>query len=206
MNITWIGHSCFKIESQGFQIVLDPYQDGSVPGLRPVREQADQVLCSHGHGDHCGTQGVSLRRGQSSPFTAEAIETWHDDRQGALRGANTIHILDDGQCRVAHLGDLGCGLDPGQKEKLRGLTALLIPVGGYYTIDAVQAKRLVDELAPTVVIPMHYRGQGFGFDVIGTVDEFTGLCGGVAVYPGPELELTPQAGRQTAVLIPQNME
>ena len=55
MKITWLGHSCFTVESQGYKIVLDPYKDGSVPGLTLVREEAKQVLCSHGHGDHCGT-------------------------------------------------------------------------------------------------------------------------------------------------------
>lgn len=204
MKITWLGHSCFTAESQGYRIVLDPYKDGSVPGLVPVREEADQILCSHGHGDHCGTEGVSLRQGKPSPFMVETIDTWHDDKGGALRGPNTIHILNDGQCRVAHLGDLGCDLTPEQKEKLGNLTALLIPVGGHYTIDAAQAKKLADELAPTVVIPMHYRGKGFGYPVIGKVDKFTKLCDDVVAYPGAELELTPQISRQTAVLNPQN--
>ena len=206
MKITWLGHSCFKIESQGYQIVLDPYQDGSVPGLRSVREQADQVLCSHGHGDHCGTECVTLRRGGPARISVEVLPTWHDDRQGTLRGPNTIHILDDGQCRLAHLGDLGCDLSPEQKGKLRGLTALLIPVGGHYTIDAAQAKKLADELAPTVVVPMHYRHGSGGYDVIGTVEEFTKLCDDVTAYPGSELELTPQISRQTAVLTPKNMK
>lgn len=204
MNITWLGHSCFAVESQGYRIVLDPYQDGSVPGLAPVRIEADQVLCSHGHSDHCGTEGVSLRRGAPSPFTVETIDTWHDDKNGAKRGPNTIHILDDGQCRVAHLGDLGCDLTAAQKDTLRGLTALLIPVGGFFTINAAQARELAGELAPTVVIPMHYRGKGFGFPVIGKVDRFTKLCSNVIAYPGAGLELTPQISRQTAVLEPQN--
>ncbi len=204
MKVTWLGHSCFKIESKGFQIILDPYQDGSVPGLAPIREEADQVLCSHSHGDHCGTECVSLRRGAPSPFTVETIATWHDDKEGALRGPNTIHILDDGQCRIAHLGDLGCDLLSEQKDKLRGLTALLIPVGGHFTIDAAQAKRLVDELAPAVVVPMHFRQKGIGYDVIGSVEPFTKLCNNVVVYPGSELELAPETRRQTAVLRPRN--
>ena len=204
MKITWLGHSCFTIESQGYKIVLDPYKDGSVPGLAPVREEADRVLCSHGHGDHCGTEGVSLRQGKSSPFTVETIDTWHDGKKGALRGSNTIHILSDGQCRVAHLGDLGCDLTPEQKDKLRDLTALLIPVGGHFTIDAAQAKRLADELSPAVTVPMHYRQAGVGYIVIGTVKRFTKLCDDVVIYPGSELELTPQTSRQTAVLTPQN--
>lgn len=204
MKITWLGHSCFKIESKGCSVVLDPYQDGKVPGYTPVRETADQVLCSHGHGDHCGVECVTLRQGGTSPFTVETIDTWHDDQQGALRGTDTIHILDDGQCRIAHLGDLGCELTAEQKEKLKGLTALLIPVGGYYTIDAAQANKLAGELAPTVVIPMHYRGEGFGYDVIGTLDAFTALRSDVKEY-GSELELTPETAKQTAVLKPQNV-
>lgn len=202
MKITYLGHSCFKIESQGFKIVLDPYTEGSVPGYRPVQETADQVLCSHGHKDHGAVECVALRRGGKSPFAVETINTWHDDQQGALRGSDAIHILDDGQCRVAHLGDLGCDLTPEQKDKLKGLTALLIPVGGYYTIDAAQASALADELAPTVVIPMHYRGEGFGYDVIGPLEDFTALRGDVKEY-GSTLELTPETARQTAILKPE---
>ena len=134
----------------------------------------------------------------------ETIDTWHDDKEGALRGPNTIHILSDGQCRVAHLGDLGCDLTPEQTDRLRSLTALLVPVGGFFTINAAQAKELADEVAPAVVIPMHYRGKGFGYPVIGKVDKFTKLCDNVVTYPGSELELTPQISRQTAVLKPQN--
>ena len=179
------------------------YTDGPVtPGEEKI--YVNRVLCSHGHGDHCGTEGVSLRQGRPSPFTVETINTWHDDKEGALRGPNTIHVLSDGQCRIAHLGDLGCDLATEQTEKLRNLTALLIPVGGHFTIDAVQAKRLVDELSPVVVVPMHYRQAGVGYDVIGTVEQFTKLCDDVVDYPGSELELTPQTGRQTAVLKPQN--
>ena len=205
MTITYLGHSCFKIESKGFSIILDPYQDGKVPGYKPLRETADQVLCSHGHGDHCGTENVTLREGAESPFTVETIHTWHDDQQGALRGEDTIHILDDGQCRVAHLGDLGCEPTPEQREELKGLTALLIPVGGYYTIDAAQASAPADELAPAVVIPMHYRGAGFGYDVIGPLENFTALRSNVIAYPGSTLKVTPETAGQTAVLKPKNL-
>ena len=206
MKITYLAHACFRIESKGYAIVIDPYEDGSVPGCGPIREQADQVLCSHGHHDHNAADCVTLRKGETSPFRVEVIDTWHDDQEGALRGANRIHILDDGECRLAHLGDLGCRLTPDQLEKLRGVTALLIPVGGHFTIDAGQAHTLAEELAPTVTIPMHYRTENFGFDVIGTLEEFTRLRGNVVEYPGGELELAPGLDRQTAVLTPQMME
>lgn len=205
MTLTYLGHSCFLVESQGYQILFDPYEPDSVPGYRPISAQADQVLCSHEHRDHHGVDQVTLRQGGLSPFTVETISTWHDDQQGALRGSDTIHILDDGQCCVAHLGDLGCELSDQQKGQLKNLTALMIPVGGFYTIDALQAKALIDELKPQVVIPMHYRGNGFGYDVIGTLDAFTQLCGNVIEYPGSQLELTAETPSQVAVLKPQNV-
>lgn len=204
MKITYLGHSCFQVASKGYEIVLDPYEDGSVPGYGPVREDADQVLCSHGHRDHGAAGNVTLRRGGVSPFTVDTINTWHDEQQGALRGSDTIHILSDGQCRIAHLGDLGCELTAEQKDKLKNLDALLIPVGGYYTIDAAQASRLAEELSPKVVIPMHYRGEGFGYDVIGTLDQFTALRSDAIPYPGSDLELTPETAKQTALLRPRN--
>lgn len=205
MTLTYLGHSCFLVESQGYQILFDPYEPDSVPGYRPISAQADQVLCSHEHRDHHGVDQVTLRQGGVSPFTVETISTWHDDQQGALRGSDTIHILDDGQCRVAHLGDLGCELSDQQKGQLKNLTALMIPVGGFYTIDALQAKALIDELKPQVVIPMHYRGNGFGYDVIGTLDAFTQLCSNVIEYPSSQLELTAETPSQVAVLKPQNV-
>ena len=106
------------------------------------------MLCSHEHRDHNGKEAVTLRQGMNSPFTVRTIDTWHDDQQGTLRGSNLIHILDDGQFTVAHLGDLGCELMQSQIEELEGLDALLIPVGGYYTIDAVQARAVVEKLRP----------------------------------------------------------
>ncbi len=205
MTLTYLGHSCFLVESHGYQILFDPYEPDSVPGYRPISVQADQVLCSHEHRDHHGVDQVTLRQGGVSPFTVETISTWHDDQQGALRGSDTIHILDDGQCRIAHLGDLGCELSDQQKGQLKNLTALMIPVGGFYTIDALQAKALIDELKPQVVIPMHYRGNGFGYDVIGTLDAFTQLCSNVIEYPSSQLELTAETPSQVAVLKPQNV-
>ena len=76
----------------------------------------------------------------------------------------------------------------------------MIPVGGYYTIDARQAKALVDELKPRVVIPMHYRSEHFGYDVIAPLEDFLTLCGDVVKYPGSTLELTAGTPAQTAVL------
>ena len=75
MTLTWLGHSCFLAESQGFRLILDPYEPGSVPGYQPISAQADQVLCSHEHRDHHGVDQVTLRQGGVSPFTVETIST-----------------------------------------------------------------------------------------------------------------------------------
>ena len=171
MHITWLGHSCFRVESRGYTAVLDPYADGSVEGLLPVRETADLVLCSHEHGDHNARDLVTLREGKAPVFRVETISTYHDDQKGAKRGPNTIHILDDGVFRAAHAGDLGCALSGEELEKLKGLDVLMVPVGGYYTIDAAQARALVNAVKPRIVIPMHYRGQGFGFDVLAELED-----------------------------------
>mgnify|MGYP000878371737 CR=1 FL=1 len=159
MKLTWLGHSCFKMESNGYTIILDPYEDGYVPGLAPVRETADAVFCSHEHSDHNGRETVTLKQdGVLSPFTITEIHTWHDDARGTKRGSNCIRIFNDGTYHVAHLGDLGCELESEQIEALKGLDAVMIPVGGFYTIDAKQAKALIDQIQPRVTLPMHYRG------------------------------------------------
>ena len=141
MKLTWLGHSCFKVESKGYCIVIDPYADGYVEGFPPLRAEADLVLCTHEHGDHNARSVVTLREGKASPFQITEIASFHDDVQGKKRGKNTIYLLDDGECRIAHLGDLGCGLTDEQKRQLAGLDALLVPIGGFFTIDAGQAKR-----------------------------------------------------------------
>ena len=201
MKITWLGHACFKIESMDYAVVIDPYEDNYVPGLGSIRETANEVLVSHGHRDHNFTDAVEVTVKRPSPIVITELEAFHDDKKGALRGRTKIHILDDGSVRAAHLGDLGCGLTAEQKEQLKGLDALMIPVGGFYTIDAVQAKAIVDELQPKVVIPMHYRGEVFGYDVLGTVDDFTELFELVVEYPGNALEVTEETAPHTAVLV-----
>ncbi len=173
MKITWIGHSCFKIEYRGTAVVLDPYAPEAVPGLGPVEEKAQLVLCSHGHGDHGYKEAVTVVPGEMN-ICVEMINSWHDDVQGAKRGPNTIHILSADGMRIAHLGDLGCELSQEEKEILKGLDVLLIPVGGFFTIDGTQAANLVKEIQPRIVIPMHYRDdqKNIGFPVIGTLESF----------------------------------
>lgn len=199
MKLTWHGHSCFTLDSSQGTVVFDPYQDGSVPGLCPLSLTADLVLCSHAHRDHGARTAVKLT-GRSPSFQVEELATFHDSEQGALRGPNTIHIISTEGMRLAHLGDLGCQPEPEQLDRLRGLDVLLIPIGGYYTIDARQAAALVQELAPRIAVPMHYRSDAFGYDVLGTVEDFLSLRQDTVRYDGNTLELSRDTPVQTAVL------
>ena len=105
MKLTWLGHACFLLEEDGYRIVLDPYT--GVAGYPPLHIQAHAVFCSHGHFDHHATDCVELLPERESPFTVREVETFHDDRGGALRGTNTIRIFTAGGLSAVHLGDLG---------------------------------------------------------------------------------------------------
>jgi len=188
------------LEENGFQILLDPYRD--VPGWDDISAEADAVYCSHGHFDHAYTEKVRLRSGKENPFTVLDIPAFHDDQGGKLRGENIIRRFTAGGVSVAHMGDLGHQLDAGQLAALAGVDALLLPVGGTYTVDAKGAKAAADAVGAKVIVPMHYHSGGHGLPVLLPVDEFIKLCPADLVrrYPGSTLELTPDTPRQIAVL------
>ena len=200
IQITWHGHSCFTLEANGFRILLDPYEDGAVPGCAPLRQSAHQVLCSHSHHDHGWLEGVKLLPQQPSPFSVRTIAVFHDEKNGALRGENTIHIIEYDGLQVAHLGDLGHSLTPPQLETLGAIDALLIPVGGYYTIDPTQAQQIIQAVSPRVIIPMHYRRGGMGFDVLSPLEDFLALRQDVLEQKGNTLLLNRDTPAGTYVL------
>lgn len=201
--ITWNGHSCFTVSADGYSIVLDPYAPDSVPGLPALSLAGDQVLCSHEHGDHGYREAVQISgASRKNPFHILKIDTYHDDQKGTLRGENRIHILEAGGIRIAHMGDLGCMLKGEQLDQLKNLDAILIPVGGYYTIDAVQAYELVQMISPRIVIPMHYRSDTFGYPVLGRLERYTELCKNVVVYDSNVMVIDADTRPQTAVLQP----
>jgi L-ascorbate metabolism protein UlaG (beta-lactamase superfamily) len=178
MKITWYGHACFGVESEGYRIVLDPYE--GVKGYQPLHLTANEVLCSHGHYDHCCRAAVKVT-GAKSPFRVASVATWHDDREGALRGENTVHILRAEGLTAVHLGDLGHQLNREQTAALRGCDVLMIPVGGTYTVDPAGARAVTEALRPRIVVPMHYRRGSLGFDNIAPLEKF------LALFPAEEI-------------------
>jgi L-ascorbate metabolism protein UlaG (beta-lactamase superfamily) len=182
MIITYIGHSCFKIQDKagtdGVTVVTDPF-DKKV-GLKVPNFEADIVTVSHGHYDH---SNVGALRG--NPFVVDkageydikgvsitGIEAYHDTKEGSERGKNIIYRIDIDDMSIAHLGDLGHELDTKQLERLEGTDVLLIPVGGKYTIDYKKAVEVVKQIEPRIVIPMHYKLKGSTITDIDEVDKF----------------------------------
>lgn len=166
MILKYYGHAFFTVSLEnGKVIALDPYGEFYDYPKRCLK--ADYCLVSHHHHDHDGVEkclepGVEVidTAGVHKPgsdVTVRSVATWHDDRQGALRGSNLIHIIEAEGLRIAHAGDLGHLPDAQQLKQIGRVDVLLVPVGGYYTIDAQTALELCRLLQPVCAVPMHYR-------------------------------------------------
>ena len=189
MKLTWCGHSCFLLESRSGSVVFDPYAPGSVPGLVLPTLRADAVICSHEHADHFYPEGVELS-GRKPDFEIRQFDCWHDDARGAKRGKNMMTLVETDGLRVLHMGDLGHMLSPEQLAALGRVDVLLIPVGGFYTIDAKGAKAIIEQARPKCVIPMHYKTAHCTYPIAG-VEPFLRAMGAENVKPVRELEVRP---------------
>lgn len=168
MKIEWFGHSCFRIDDS---LVIDPYKDGVLPGYDNLRVAGDKVICTHEHPDHSGRECVELS-GKNCDIAIREIASWHDDQGGALRGPNTIFVIEvDGE-KLVHLGDLGHFPNDEQLSAIKNADYLLIPVGGHYTFDVETAAKVCEAATPKQIIPMHYRWGEHGYPEIGTLDDF----------------------------------
>ena len=180
MKIKWLGHACFLITSEaGTSIITDPYATKEDLTYGEITESADIVTVSHEHADHNNVAAVQGKpeviRGIGT-FKVNRIEfkgvpSYHDRAGGSQRGSNTIFCIEVDGIRVCHLGDLGHQLSGEQVAELGSIEILLIPVGGYFTIDAKMATQVCDQLKPKVIIPMHYRTDKCAFPIAG-VDDF----------------------------------
>ncbi len=205
VSITYYGHACFGLGYRGHTVILDPYADDKIPGLADLRATANAVYCSHGHDDHGYTAAVTLQNtAQKQPYTLQTLTVPHDDKNGALRGMNTVHLFDFDGLRVAHLGDIGRALTEAEAQLLRGVDCLLLPVGGFYTIDAGTAADIVRQLQPRVTIPMHYRHVPDGWPQITPVQAFTDRFSAVHFAAEDTLLLNRQTKQQILVLCAKN--
>ena len=165
MDIYWYGQACFKIKGKQATALIDPY-DPSMLGLKlPKDTSADLVLKTHDHADHSNTDvaGESAVKiagpgeYEVKGVAVTGVMTYHDKQKGVERGKNTVYNLEIEGVNIVHLGDLGQILEEDQLEEIGSVDVLMIPVGGVYTIDAKDAARVVAQLDPKIVIPMHYK-------------------------------------------------
>ena len=165
MIIQHIGHAEFLLETAGgMRIVTDPYDEST--GYPVRRLKADAALVSHGHHDHNAVEtleGLQMTVDKDGEFMlapevkVTAIKGFHDDAQGSKRGETLLFLIETEGLRIVHLGDLGCELNDEQEEKLKKPDVLMIPVGGFYTIDGKTARKVAQRLEARTVLPMHYR-------------------------------------------------
>lgn len=184
MIISCIGHAEFLIELEnGMRIVTDPY-DASC-GYPVLTLTADAALVSHGHHDHnavgslTGLQQVIDRAGTydlGDGVRVTAVEADHDEAGGTKRGKTLLFCLEAEGLRVMHLGDLGHVPTQAQLDALGKADVLMIPVGGFYTIDAPTAVKVAGLLGARVVLPMHYRTDANADWPIAGVEAYTALC------------------------------
>lgn len=174
INLTWHGHACFELSSDAGCIVFDPYQEGYFPELELPRLTADMVISSHRHGDHYAPDAVALT-GNEPDITLRQIPCFHDEVQGRKRGDNLISVVELEGRKICHMGDIGHMLSGDEFELLGDVDVLLIPVGGFYTVDAKTAKAICERIKPRVIVPMHYKGEGKGLQNVAPIDDFLSL-------------------------------
>lgn len=194
MEITWLGHSCFRLKGSEATVLTDPYRPGY--GYDLGKPTANIVTVSHQHADHNYVQAVSGARVISGPGEYEfgnvlviGLATFHDDAAGEKRGKNTVYLIEMDDITICHLGDLGHLLTSEQAAGLGNIDVLLVPVGGVYTIDASQAAKVARQLEPKFVIPMHYKTPAEKA-AIEPVDRFLKELGVGQLEPGPKLSVT----------------
>jgi len=197
MEITWLGHACFRLKGKDVTVITDPYEKSI--GYSLGRPQADIVTVSHDHFDHNNVQGVGgdpkVVKGpgeyEIKNVFIKGVATFHDSEGGKARGRNTVFSITLDDVVVCHLGDLGHVLTQAQAEEIEAVDVLLVPVGGTYTINATQAAEVVSLLEPKIVIPMHYQTEVLSLGrPLDPVDRFIKEMGLKGLTPQPKLVVT----------------
>jgi L-ascorbate metabolism protein UlaG (beta-lactamase superfamily) len=163
MEITWFGHSCFRIKGKEAIVLMDPCGPDSGYSLGKV--QADMVTVSNSHPGHSYLEtlqeGYRLIKGpgeyEMKDIYITGIPAFHDDEKGKKLGKNTVYVIEMEGITLCHLGDLGHSLTPEVTGEIGNINVLFIPVGGHSTIGGTAAADMVRNLNPGFVVPMHYK-------------------------------------------------
>lgn len=195
MEITWLGHACFRLRGREGIVITDPLPRKS--GGAAGRLTADVVTVSHQHPGHSYVSALTGNpRVLSGPGEYEVagimivgIGTFHDAERGKKRGKNTAYVVELDDIVICHLGDLGHVPTSEQLSQMRNVDVLLAPVGGEVTIDAAQAVEVISMIEPKIVIPMHYR-VGEIDQELDSVDKFLREMGVTGAEPQQRANLS----------------
>src|SRR5450830_164474 len=201
MEIKYLGHSSFLIKTKTAKVVTDPY-DPEMVGLKFPKTEADVVTVSHSHKDHNQIKNVSGINGvdpliidmpgefEKMGVRIFGFQSYHDKTKGSERGENILYKFEAEGLSVLHCGDLGVIPEESFLETIGEVDILMVPVGGFYTIDADEAFQLVKRIEPAIVIPMHYNHSKLdqkNFNQLTGVNEFTKKFGLDNPIPLPKL-------------------
>lgn len=201
MKLIFLAHASFLIiTNNGTRIIFDPYKSGCFSGsfrYEAIKESADVVLVSHQHDDHNGVSEVFVNPKvfkDTGNYTYKDIKingigSFHDTQKGTARGKNVIFVVESDSLRIAHFGDLGHSLSDSDFKQIGKVDILLIPVGGYFTINSKVATDIINTLKPAITIPMHYKTDAIDFP-IAKVDEFLKNKKNVKKINSAEVEVT----------------
>jgi L-ascorbate metabolism protein UlaG (beta-lactamase superfamily) len=198
LDVTWLGHGCFRLRGRGAAVVTDPYPPSI--GLKLSRLDANLVTVSHEHDNHNYTQIVRDAYEIRGPGEYEVagvsvigVPSFHDLEKGSRHGRNTIYLIEIDDVRICHLGDLGSALDDAEAEAISSPDVLLVPVGGRTVINAAQAAQVVRQLEPRYVVPMHYAIPGLKLE-LDPLERFLKEMAVTAAEPQPKLSLQASSG------------
>jgi L-ascorbate metabolism protein UlaG (beta-lactamase superfamily) len=201
MELTWLGHSCFRLKGKEATLITDPPAPST--GYSLARLTADIVTISHDHPGHNYVKGVGgeprVVRGpgeyEIEQVLIAGVKTYHDREHGALRGRNTAYLITMDDVHICHLGDLGDRLDEKALETLSHADVLLVPVGGQYTLDAERAAEVIAQIEPRIIVPMHYQTPTYKYSEtpLDPVEKFLQEMGVEAAEPQAKVVITPSS-------------
>ena len=195
-TLKYYGHSCFLLSADnGWKGVFDPYEDGSVDGLKLPEITADAVFCSHGHSDHNAEHLINIHEPKTScPYETVILKTDHDNAGGLLRGKNDIVILKNETETIIHCGDLGRKLRDEEAEAMKGADLLMIPCGGFFTIDIKEARAIIDQLQPRLAVLMHFRRGTSGYKVLASLEKIAKTMPELHILETDTIDLKQETG------------
>jgi L-ascorbate metabolism protein UlaG (beta-lactamase superfamily) len=206
LDITWLGHSCFRIKGKEVVIITDPVNPDT--GYSTGKLKSDILTVSHAHPGHNYLEAMDEGyRVISSPGEYEikgvfinVYASYHDNKNGAERGKNNICLFEIEGVTICHLGDIGHTIPSNITEEISDVGVLFIPVGGVSTIDGSVAADIVRNLSPKIVIPMHFKTPDEKKD-LEPLDKFLKKMAIKEIEPQPKLTVN----KSTLPLITQVM-